>query len=510
MRILRELLAVAGKKAVLDRLNDKNGASLTRKLIELAEDPDLSEDNVAKRLYGPTANRKLAAYKTLKSRLKEIMIVAIQKGKVMELDYSNYNAAYESGFRQLFTIQILLVSGAYNAAREIAKQTFYSVREYEIIPLNHSLSNHLAYLHLGVGYNEQLVKKYNDINRYYSKALYELSKLDNRYREVRDMTYAHRKTFSEVGRRTLEYLEEFKESRKTYEHVSQFQGMVYSLEITGLMYAGKYREAIESSKKGEKVLRNCKGASHSVINFLLLNRLESILKAENFELGRSEIASAYEVLPKNSINGIKVVEYAIRLGLRMQEFDYAYLALANLNRRLINRLLTPRHQEYWKIWEAYVNFLVVAGRIEPKEDWAKLPKFKFARFFNNVPSYSRNKNGMNIPILILQALYFIVEGKYGKVVDRTEALERYCSRYLKDDENLRHNCFFKLLVITVQANFHKGATERKATTVYNRMINAKERSIDIEIVPYEVLWDIVLEHLTVERRARAVSKDHAG
>jgi hypothetical protein len=159
------------------------------------------------------------------------------------------------------------------------------------------------------------------------------------------------------------------------------------------------------------------------------------------------------------------------------------------------------------VLEAYINFLVVAGQIQPQEDWPRLPQFKFAKFFNNVPAYSRNKTGMNIPILILQAMYFIVVGKYGLVIDRTEALERYCSRYLKDDENLRHNCFFKLLVITVQANFHKGATERKATTIYNRMVNAAERSIDIEIVPYETLWEIVLEHLSVERRARATSKD---
>lgn len=503
MKVLRELLAVAGKKNVLNRLNDKKGTSLTRKLLELVEDPDVSDNDAAKALYGPSANRKLASFKTLKSRLRDIIIVAIQKGKVMELDYSTYNAAYESGFRQLYTIHILLVARAYTAVREIAKSTFHRVKDYEIIPLNLALTNHLAYMNLGVNYSEQRFHEYNDLNRYYSKAAYTLYRLEDRYKLIRDMTYSHRKSFSEVGRLSLKYLEEFKESRKTYLHVSQFQGMVYNLEITGFMYVGKYEEAIQSSKEGEAVLRSCKGVSNAVFNFLLLTRLESILKAEDFDLGRSEIANARTRLPQNSINGIKVVEYAIRLGLRMQEYEYAYLALANLNRRLINRLLTPRHQEYWMIWEAYVNFLVVAGKIQPQEEWPSLPKFKFAKFFNNVPTYSRNKTGMNIPILILQAMYFIVIGKLGLVVDRTEALERYCSRYLKDDENLRHNCFFKLLLTTVQANFHKGATERKAATIYKKMINAKERSIDIEIVPYEVLWEVVLNHLTVDRRARA-------
>ena len=506
MKTLRELLAVAGKKAVLNRLNDKKGTSLTKTLLELLEDPDLTEDQAAKALYGPTANRKLAAFKTLKSRLKEIMLVAIQKGKVVELDYSTYNAAFESGFRQLYTIQVLLVSRAYSAAREIAKQTFYNVRDYEILLLNHGLTNQLANLHLGVGYNEKLVKKYNDINLHYSEALFMLSKLENRYRKVRDMIYSNKAPLAEIGRLSLQYLEEFSESRITYAKVSQVQGMIYSLEITGFMYIGDYLDAIESSKRGELVLANCKGVSSSVMNFLLLAKLESILKAEDFELGRSEIMLAQEKLPENSMNGIKVIEYAIRLGLWMQKFDYAYLCLANFNRRLVKRLLTTEHQEYWMIWEAYINFLVVAGRIKPQDDWPKLPRFKFAKFFNNVPAFSRNKTGMNIPILILQTIYFIIIGKYGTVVDRTEALERYCSRYLKDDENLRHNCFFKLILITVQANFHKGATERKAATVYSRMVNARERSIDIEIIPYEALWEIVLENLSLDRRARAVSK----
>lgn len=510
MKILRELLAVAGERAVLKRLNEKKDLSLTRTLIELVKDPDVGDDKAARVIYGPTADRKLPAYKTLKSRLREIMITAIHKSKVMDADYSNYNAAYESGYRQLYTVQILAINQAYNAAREIARHTFSRVRHYEIIPLNHALANQLAYMYLGVGYNEQLVEKYSEINRYYSEAAYVLSKLDDRYRIVRDMTYAHRKTFPEIGKIALGFAEEFRESRETYSHVSRIQGMIFNIEITGLMYSGRYQEALEASKRGESVLRKCKGVSSSVMNFLLLTRLECILKSEDFESGKAEIASAAASLPANTINGIKVVEYAIRFGLQMQEYDYAYLALANLNRRLINRLLSTRHQEYWMIWEAYVNFLVVAGKITPDENWPRLPRFKFAKFFNNVPTYSRNKTGMNIPILILQALYFIVEGKYDKVRDRTEALERYCSRYLKNDENLRNNCFFKLLLMTEQANFHKGATERKAASIYKRMISqpakSKEEANDMEIVPYEALWEIVLENLTTERRMEVSSR----
>jgi len=499
MKMLRELYDLAGKKAVLKLLSRGKETSLTEQFLELLEDPDLTDDQAVGLLYGHSAKKSLAAYKSLKTRMRDVMIQAIQTDRIIEPNYSSYNDAYQSGFRQLDVVRVLAINRAYTAAKNIARHTYHRVEEYEIISLNHALADNLASMYLGAGYNEKLFNKYNDLSRYYGKAAHTEALLKDKYRIIRNMTYAHRKSFPEIGRLALAFAQEFSYVKTDYPKVSILQGMVSNLEVTGHMYSGDYRKTIRASEEGENILSNCKGANDNLINVLRFTRLECTLKMEDFVEGKSQITQVSEKMIPNSINSIKVVEYAIRLGLRTANFDYAYLALANLNRRKINKLLTPRHHEYWMIFEAYVNFLVRAGEIKPKPEWPQLPKFRFAKFFNNVPSYSRNKMGMNIPILVLQALYFIVEKKFGEVIDRTEALERYCSRYLRNDENLRNNCFFKLLLITTQGQFHRLAVERKSGATFSRMISdearLKSQGNDTEIIPYEYLWKVLLNHL---------------
>jgi hypothetical protein len=155
--------------------------------------------------------------------------------------------------------------------------------------------------------------------------------------------------------------------------------------------------------------------------------------------------------------------------------------------------------------EACINLLVAAGEITPEEDWPKLRKFRAASFVNKVISSTRNKKGENIQILVLQALFSIIRKKYDDAIDRTSGLEAYCNRYLKDNENLRNNCFFKLLLITIKAGFNRKQAERKGEATLRRMKAATDRSKlnNTELVPYETLWQIVLNHLKVSRAEEA-------
>lgn len=63
------------------------------------------------------------------------------------------------------------------------------------------------------------------------------------------------------------------------------------------------------------------------------------------------------------------------------------------------------------------------------------------RFLNDVPIFSKDKRGMNIPILIFHILYLILTKRYNDVIDRIVRIEKYTTRYLKKDDNYRSNCF---------------------------------------------------------------------
>ena len=124
------------------------------------------------------------------------------------------------------------------------------------------------------------------------------------------------------------------------------------------------------------------------------------------------------------------------------------------------------------------------------------------KFLNSIPIYSKDKRGMNIPILIIQILFLIVKKDYGQLIDRMESIQKYSSRYLRADANIRSNCFINMLLQIPKANFHKIGVERKSQKYYDKLltnsIKISNQAIEVEIIPYEDLWEFILESLDLK------------
>ena len=129
----------------------------------------------------------------------------------------------------------------------------------------------------------------------------------------------------------------------------------------------------------------------------------------------------------------------------------------------------------------------------------KTRKFSVNKFLNDTPIFSKDKRGLNIPILIAQILFLIHQKKYDKVIDRIDAIERYCTRYLRKDDTFRSNCFIKMLLQIPVSGFHKNGLERRASRYYKELlsnpIEVSNQSHDVEIIPYEDLWELALNSL---------------
>ena len=130
-------------------------------------------------------------------------------------------------------------------------------------------------------------------------------------------------------------------------------------------------------------------------------------------------------------------------------------------------------------------------------------RFRMGKFLNSVPIYSKDKRGLNIPILIIQLLFMIVKKDYDQSLERFDAIQKYCSRYIKKGDNLRSNCFINMLLQIPKASFHKAGVIRKAQKYYDQLLatplEVSGQAHEIEIIPYEDLWGFILESLEAKR-----------
>ncbi|WP_116127787.1 hypothetical protein [Lewinella sp. IMCC34183] len=502
MEDIRELLEVAPTKKVgkLLKISQAKGKqSMIAELHALVRKGDLTEEEIVTKLYGEEATSSHPAYRALKSRLRDLITTAIMDDDVYSANYRTYDNAQVNGYRQLNLISLLLTRRAWQSVKYLAHLTLRRVQDYEILPINSRLTSILAGLYLGVGFDEKQFLKYQALADHYAEAERVLNKVSSYYREMRRMIYAHKLLPNEIGEEVSGYVAECEPLVKQYPTVSAMQATFFIMKVHSLTLLGDYPEAIQTANEAETVLRNCKGAGNQSLSLMALTRVECSVKLRDFKEGYLQVKRAKAMIAEGSINHLKLSEYAITLGLQTGNFDYAYEQLAVVDRRALKRLLKQQHVEYWLILEAYINILILAGRIDPDQMKGKLPDFKLFKFVNNVPSYSKDKQGMNIQILILQVLYLLINDQYGRIIDRTDALIRYGSRYLMNNENLRNNCFFKLLLTAEKSNFHRAATLRKSQKTYQKMVSPQAkllgRANSTEIVRYETLWEIVLENL---------------
>lgn len=157
----------------------------------------------------------------------------------------------------------------------------------------------------------------------------------------------------------------------------------------------------------------------------------------------------------------------------------------------------PNTLELWRLHEAFINFLMVIGKIKHKEN--STARFRLHKFLNDVPLYSKDKRGSNITILILHILFLLQQEKYSAIIDRVESLKTYTHRYLRRDDTFRSNCFIKMLIQLPAANFHREAVVRKAQPYWKKLLSVPlhkaNQAAELEIIPYETLWEFVLDSL---------------
>lgn len=152
--------------------------------------------------------------------------------------------------------------------------------------------------------------------------------------------------------------------------------------------------------------------------------------------------------------------------------------------------------ELWKIFEAYSWLLARAGLVPGNQLSAK---FKVSKFLNEIQVFSKDKAGMNIPVLIIQFLFDLAEEKWSQIIDRMENFAKYRSRYIDETQTARSHIFFRMLEQIPRASFKITEIEKRTEALLERLktvpLEIANQNHEIEIIPYEALWDIVLNFL---------------
>jgi tetratricopeptide (TPR) repeat protein len=204
----------------------------------------------------------------------------------------------------------------------------------------------------------------------------------------------------------------------------------------------------------------------------------------------------FDLIPKDNVNQIIIMEQYFQLAMYTRNYeDASGIFKKAVNHPKFSSAATPERTQRWTIFKAYLNYLAECHLVETNSSFKE--DFDINTLFDQAKIYSKDKRGFNVAILILQILFFFENREFSRIIDQTEALKTYASRHLRNEEDLRSRTFIRMILQMEKNDFVlKGLPE--AVGKHFKKLNessARGGMSELEIVPYEHLWERICSNL---------------
>lgn len=454
-----------------------------------------SDQEAAFLIYG---EKKVSAkYRNLKHELKKRLfntIFFIDTNSTKERD----NAYYQS-WKEWAACRILIEKSARKTAISLAQKIIKRAIAFDFFDLIVSIS---IFLRTHYAIREKDIEKFEYYDQLYEryKREEELKNLAHKYymRLILDHTISSVTFNEQIAADAEKYFLKLSPLKKETQN-PKFHYYMYQIRLLGTMGVFDYQEAKQICIEAINVLQSAKTELKSGVRNFLLNKLVCHIQLKEFEEGKKTALECQGLVTEGAFNWFKTNEYFFMLSMHTGNYQDAYDTYRTIT-------AYPRFKTYkvihetWSLNRIYLHFLYLLNQITPDQNDKSFNNVRLGKFINDMPSFSKDKNGMNIPVLIAQMAFLILQKKYDAAEERIDALNKYCDRYIKSNSpNFRSNCFIKMLLQIPISGFHKAGVERRAQRYFEKMqtmeINFNNQAHELEIIPFEKMWEFILVSL---------------
>ena len=493
MQDLKEIILLL----VQHGINPFKGADAKSKLLALwdgiAKGKFSTDEAAAKALYDEGFEG--SKYRKLKSDFRERVLDAVLEIDGNNKSYSDYQRAYYECHRQWTVVRILTGQNANAAALSVATKLLKQAEKYDFTLLAMDIA---SYLRTQYGLRESNDKKFREAHEVFEKhrKTYDAENQAEALYTTLIVRYVNNRSAQiDVSRLASEYWEQI--------HPFMEHHATYKLQMYGYMI-GLMRHT--ASNDHAAALIACNEAIHFFkrrlyeprvpLQIFYYQRLICNIQLRQFEEGKASADFCLKIMQEGTFNWFKYRELYLQLSLHTAEYDKAAEILYGTLNHARFEFLPENVKEIWRIYEAFVHYLVLTGKATGKSNGQK---FKLAKFINETPIFSKDKSGINIAIIVIKLLLLLQERRFAQVLDEVEAVEQYCYRHLRGDNAQRSYFFLKMLLHVPTSGFDPAVIATKAERFLDKLkeipLQIANQTHEIEVIPYEALWDIAMESL---------------
>lgn len=437
----------------------------------------------------------------LKNKLKERLLDSVFLLDFKEANFSSRQKAFYECYKKWSVAMTLMTRNAKITGIDLLERLLRHSVRFEFTELTLDI---LRVLKLQYSVVDGDFDKYEDAKAKYLK--YERiwmmeSKAESYYSELMIQFTNSKSTKTEVTDLAKTYFAELETFMKEC-HSFKLHLFGRMIQLTIYNSANDYHQTAKLCEDAIAFFDKKDYDSGLPLQVFYYNLVVCYLQLREFEKGQELISRCEYFFTEGTFNWYKLQELFFLLAMHSGHYAEAYHLYERVTS--FSRFNEQAHQivEMWKIYEAYVQFLIRIKQIPAEMISEKAKKFRVGKFLNEVNEYVKDKRGMNISVLIAQILFNIADQDYDEAIERIDAIDKYRSRHLKEEDTFRSNCFIKMLLQIPLATFHREAVLRKVEKHYKNLLSVPLESAtqmhEVEIIPYEQLWAMITKSLELK------------
>ncbi len=466
----------------------------------LSNGKGVDEEELATTFYGDNPNRGLY-YSRLKRQLRDRLVNTIFLIDANQPVFNDYQKAYYSCYKDMVAAKILLGRHARPAAIPLAQETLKKALRFGFTDIILGIARDLQGHYGGLTGDKKKYIEYQKIVLEYTNVYFAELKAEEYYLAI---TFNYAKSLGskvELADLAQQYYEELVIIMKETQSY-RLNYLFYQISLLRYEITNDYENTLKVCKEALDFFQsNERFVAHSqTVAVLFMNKsLACHLRLQQHAEGEELSLKALQSVPEGSINWFNTLYYYITICFHSKQYQKAFQIYTQATGHPKFKHLIQNKSEEWNIFQAYVHYFILLGKIKPDPLKSNLPRFRANKFLNEVPTFSQDKQGANISILILQILFLLAQGDYNMIIDRVESLNMYTHRYLRKDDTFRSNCFIKMLLQLPQGNFVYKPVMRKVHRYWEALqsmpLKTARQNAELEVVPYEILWEFVAASL---------------
>jgi hypothetical protein len=473
-------------------LNGRQPGKEVQLATMLAADVNVTALGVVKQLYGKQTSANQTAFLRLRVRVQDKLL-----NHLFFLDHSDTRLFIARRYELecldlLHKVTILYLEGEYVLSERLLRRCLRAAEKGEFTNYAEQACHRLCTLYAGQRQQHKYSEATKKLHKLRQTLAYE-HESEELYMQV-SLTMrrpvAVRQALLPKMAAHLEKAQQLHQKAKTF--TTFFT--LYRLRLLQAGLIGDYKEIIHFTTAATQLLQ--KGKLNERRFDQRFNQFMSVyahLRGRQYTAGL-KLAEEYAAnLHPTSNNWFYYYEHYILLALHAGDYDQALLLFHTVQKNPSLSKQRPAAQERWGLLQAYVEFVQPPDKI-PLRRRNQLAIFAAL----TVPEYARDKRGYNVAILVFQLLHYLRQRSLEPVLSRLERLRKYQQRHLRDAATLRSRLLLRLLLLLPEGEFNPATLAKRGQTLLAQLRQAPmvgEADAEIEIIPYEQVWMLVLNIL---------------